>query len=190
MCDNSEKSLESIAYCYMGDARNNTANSLFVTGALLGMERAIARHPKLGPPPTRGHRPRTRRRLGCAHHPHKDVHAAVPGRIFSHRCVGVNGRAGRRCLGVSISSGLPGDVRHHGHDGKSDTRFMHCLPAMHIRDTEVGQMISTNSGSAHRGDRCGLESDASIVFRPGGEPPAHHQGVMAATLGHPDGSQP
>ena len=41
MRDRSKKPLEEIAYCYLGDARNNTANSLLVTGALLGMDTRI-----------------------------------------------------------------------------------------------------------------------------------------------------
>jgi ornithine carbamoyltransferase len=41
MRDSSKKPLEEIAYCYIGDARNNTANSLLITGALLGMDTRI-----------------------------------------------------------------------------------------------------------------------------------------------------
>jgi ornithine carbamoyltransferase len=36
MRDHSVKPFEEVTYCYLGDARNNTANSLLVTGALLG----------------------------------------------------------------------------------------------------------------------------------------------------------
>ena len=42
MRDHSEKPLERVALCYLGDASNNTANSLLVTGALLGMDIRIA----------------------------------------------------------------------------------------------------------------------------------------------------
>ena len=38
MRDHADKPLESVSYAYLGDARNNTANSLLVTGALLGMD--------------------------------------------------------------------------------------------------------------------------------------------------------
>src|SRR3984957_7930429 len=37
MRDHSDKPLEEVTLCYSGDARNNTANSLLVTGALLGL---------------------------------------------------------------------------------------------------------------------------------------------------------
>jgi len=42
MRDHSAKPLEEITLCYCGDARNNTANSLLVTGALLGLDVRIA----------------------------------------------------------------------------------------------------------------------------------------------------
>ena len=38
MRDHCARPLEQVSYCYLGDARNNTANSLLVTGALLGMD--------------------------------------------------------------------------------------------------------------------------------------------------------
>jgi len=49
MRDHSDKPLEQVGYWYMGDARNNTANSLLVTGALLGMDVRIAAPRELWP---------------------------------------------------------------------------------------------------------------------------------------------
>ena len=49
MRDHSTKGLEEVAYCYLGDARNNTANSLLVTGALLGMDVRVAAPESLWP---------------------------------------------------------------------------------------------------------------------------------------------
>ncbi len=42
MRDHSKRPFNEIAYCYVGDARNNTANSLLVTGALLGTDVRLA----------------------------------------------------------------------------------------------------------------------------------------------------
>src|ERR1700728_2736607 len=42
MRDHAGKPLEEVALCYVGDAHNNTANSLLVTGALLGLDVRIA----------------------------------------------------------------------------------------------------------------------------------------------------
>ncbi len=43
MRDHAGKPLSDICYCYLGDDRNNTANSLLVTGALLGSMSGSAR---------------------------------------------------------------------------------------------------------------------------------------------------
>ena len=94
MRDHSAKPLEEIAYCYLGDARNNTANSLLVTGALLGMDVRIAAPEPLwpvarGPGDRRRARPRPRA-PGSPSPPIVD--AAVAGRRLPlHRRVGVDG---------------------------------------------------------------------------------------------------
>ena len=49
MRDHSAEPLERTGYAYLGDARNNTANSLLVTGALLGMDVRIAAPEALWP---------------------------------------------------------------------------------------------------------------------------------------------
>ena len=38
MRDHMARPLHEISFCYLGDGRNNTANSLLVTGGLLGMD--------------------------------------------------------------------------------------------------------------------------------------------------------
>src|SRR5579863_5669820 len=49
MRDHSVKPLTDLSYCYVGDARNNTANSLLVTGALLGADVRMAAPEELLP---------------------------------------------------------------------------------------------------------------------------------------------
>ena len=51
MRDHAGKPLTDISYCYLGDGRNNTANSLLVTGALLGMDVRICAPAPLQPSP-------------------------------------------------------------------------------------------------------------------------------------------
>jgi ornithine carbamoyltransferase len=41
MTDHSGKPLADMSFCYLGDGRNNTANSLLVTGAMLGMDARV-----------------------------------------------------------------------------------------------------------------------------------------------------
>ncbi len=49
MRDHSDRPLEELALCYLGDARNNTANSLLVTAAQLGLDLRIAAPEALSP---------------------------------------------------------------------------------------------------------------------------------------------
>src|SRR5215470_19569138 len=51
MRDHTAKPLTEVTYCYLGDGRNNTANSLLVTGALLGMDVRICSPEPLQPAP-------------------------------------------------------------------------------------------------------------------------------------------
>src|SRR6201997_444096 len=49
MRDHNDKPLADVTYCYLGDGRNNTANSLLVTGSLLGMDVRICAPAHLQP---------------------------------------------------------------------------------------------------------------------------------------------
>src|ERR1019366_6407162 len=49
MRDHAAGSLPDVSFCYLGDGRNNTANSLLVTGALLGMDARICAPAALQP---------------------------------------------------------------------------------------------------------------------------------------------
>src|SRR5712692_5653669 len=49
MREHAGKPLTAVSYCYLGDGRNNTANSLLVTGALLGMDVRICAPGQLQP---------------------------------------------------------------------------------------------------------------------------------------------
>src|SRR6266700_509186 len=49
MRDHASTPLDRVSYCYLGDSRNNTANSLLVTGALLGMDVRICAPEPLWP---------------------------------------------------------------------------------------------------------------------------------------------
>ena len=51
MREHSEKPLNSIAFCYIGDARFNTGNSLMITGSKLGMQVSICAPESLQPDP-------------------------------------------------------------------------------------------------------------------------------------------
>src|ERR1039457_855259 len=51
MRDHCAGSFEAVSFCYLGDGRNNTANSLLVTGARLGLDARVAAPESLWPDP-------------------------------------------------------------------------------------------------------------------------------------------
>jgi ornithine carbamoyltransferase len=59
MRDHAAKPLAEMAFCYLGDGRNNTANSLLVTGACSGWTSASAPQPRCSPHPVCGTSPAT-----------------------------------------------------------------------------------------------------------------------------------
>jgi ornithine carbamoyltransferase len=71
--------------------------------------------------------------------------------------------------------------------GNPDTKFMHCLPAMHNRHTEVGEMIydKFNLAALEVTEEV-FESPASIVFDQAENRLHTIKAVMVATLGQPD----
>ena len=97
MRDHTAKPLTEVTYCYLGDGRNNTANSLLVTGCLLGMDVRICAPGPLQPAPgVQDHRPRPRRLLRRPDGRHRRRRGGRRGRgLPLHRRVGVHGGAGR-----------------------------------------------------------------------------------------------
>ena len=93
MREHSTKELSQIAYCYLGDARNNTAHSLLVTGALLGMDVRVAAPSSLQPAASVQQAAHTLASgTGARMTVTEDVASAVRGSRFSlHRCVVVHG---------------------------------------------------------------------------------------------------
>jgi ornithine carbamoyltransferase len=68
--------------------------------------------------------------------------------------------------------------------GNPDVKFMHCLPAFHNADTEVGKQIEAKFGvSALEVTEDVFESPASIVFDEAENRMHTIKAVMVATLG-------
>ena len=175
-------------YCYLGDARNNTANSLLVTGALLGMDVRIAAPEHLWPV---AQRPdpglRARRPFGggaSASPPTWPVR--VEGADFLYTDVWLSMGEPIEQWDERIEQLLPYQVNAEvlAATGNPDVKFMHCLPAMHNAETEVGQIILDKWGlSALEVTDEVFESPASIVFDQAENRLHTIKATMVATLG-------
>jgi ornithine carbamoyltransferase len=189
MRDHSQVPLEGISYCYIGDARNNTANSLLVTGALLGMDTRICGPRALWPADdiiaiARHLADRSGARLSIT----DDLAEAVRGADFLYTDVWVSMGEPTETWAARIEELQPYQIssRVMALTENPGTKFMHCLPAMHDRNTELGEMLHDKFGlSALEVTDEVFESPASVVFDQAENRLHTIKAVMVATLEEP-----
>ena len=138
-------------------------------GGLVPDRRREARHGRPHRQPEVALAARRDRRAGATRSPARparkititdDVAEAVRGlRRAAHRRLGLDGRGRTRSgrSGSSCSSRTRSTPRRWRATGNPDVKFMHCLPAFHNTETEVGKEIFEKFGmDGARGDRGGL----------------------------------
>ncbi len=185
--EHSDKPDDEIVFCYLGDARFNMADSYLVGGAKLGMHVRIASPKSLWP------RDEIVRLA-------EDTAAETGGTILiTEDVAGAVKDADFLVTDVWVSMGEPDDVRKErialllpyqvnaekmALTGNPNTKFMHCLPAFHNTDTEVGKEIFEKFGleSLEVTEEV-FESPASIVFDEAENRMHTIKAVMVATLG-------
>ncbi|MFN8052643.1 MAG: ornithine carbamoyltransferase [Acidimicrobiales bacterium] len=188
MREHSNKHLDEIAYCYLGDARNNTARSLLVTGAMLGMDVRIAAPAHLWPDAgLRATVDDIARTTGARVLVTESVEDAVVGVDYLYTDVWVSMGEPTETWDERIAELLPYQVNASvvAATGNPRVLFMHCLPAMHNRDTVIGAELADRTGhEALEVTDDVFESPASIVFDQAENRMHTIKAVMVATLGH------
>jgi ornithine carbamoyltransferase len=187
MTDHCSKPLAEITFCYLGDGRNNTANSLLVTGATLGMDARICAPAALQPSAeVRGIAAGLAAGSGARLTVTADVEAGVVGADFLYTDVWLSLGEPEDQWGSRIDQLIPYQVNSAvlKDTGNPDVKFMHCLPALHGRNTEVGQRIYATRGldALEVTDEV-FESPASIVFDEAANRMPTIKALMIATLG-------
>jgi ornithine carbamoyltransferase len=185
--EHTAKPLNEVIFCYLGDARFNMADTYLVGGAKLGMDVRIASPKSLWP--SEGFQKLARdaaEESGAKILITEDVEEAVKDADFL-------------LTDVWVSMGEPDDVWKERIElltpyqvnaktmeltGNPDVKFMHCLPAFHNTDTEVGKEIYEKFGmeSLEVTEEV-FESPASIVFDEAENRMHTIKAVMVATLG-------
>ena len=168
MSEHTNTPLEHLTFCYTGDGRNNVARSLLVTGALLGMDVRIAAPHALQPPADvmwQAHwlAERSGARLLLT----DDLHTAVHGAEFLYTDVWVSMGESPESWAQRIELLRPFRVTAEvlGWSGRSDTKFLHCLPSLHDRSTQLGAELYERFGlDGLEVDDEVFESPQSIVF--------------------------
>jgi ornithine carbamoyltransferase len=187
MLEHSDKPLNKICFCYLGDARNNMGNSLMVGAAKMGMDfRAAA--PKECQPSEE--LVKTCRAIaidtGGKITITENVDEAVKGVDFLYTDVWVSMGEPDSVWEERIKLLKPYQVNMEvvKKCGNPMVKFLHCLPAFHNRQTKVGEEIFQKFGlDGMEVTEEVFESDHSIVFDEAENRLHTIKAVMVATLG-------
>ena len=176
-----------IAYCYLGDARNNMGNSLLVVGAKLGMDVRIVAPESLWPEALlRSTCETIASETGARLTFTENVADGVSGVDFVHTDVWVSMGEPAEVWQQRIELLRPYQVNGEAMrlTGNPRARFMHCLPAFHNRHTSVGEEVFQKFGidGIEVTDEV-FESPAAIVFEQAENRMHTIKAVMVATLG-------
>ena len=170
MTEHCPKPLTDIAFAFVGDGRNNVANSLLLVGAKLGMDVRIGAPEKLWP---------SEEHVKMCHEfaaasgaritITDDPRLAVSGVDFIYTDVWVSMGEPLETWGERIDMLLPFQVNSDlmVAAGNPRVKFMHCLPAFHNSETKVGAQIAAQY--PHLADGVEVtedvfESPANIAF--------------------------
>jgi ornithine carbamoyltransferase len=187
MTEHSDKHLGEIAFCFLGDARNNMGNSLMVAGCKFGMDVRLAAPRELWPDDelvktSREIADETGARLTLT----DDVDEGVSGVDFLYTDVWLSMGEDASKWGERIELLRPYQVNSElvRRTGNANVKFLHCLPAFHNRETVVGEDIFQRFGmdGLEVTDEV-FESPRSIVFDQAENRLHTIKAVMVATLG-------
>ncbi len=187
MRDHTSKPLARVSYCYLGDGRNNVANSLLVTGAMLGMDVRICAPAPLQPSArVQEIAGKLAADSGARLAVTADVLAAVAGADYLYTDVWLSMGEPEEAWDERIHLLLPYQVNRGvlAATANPAVKFMHCLPALHNRDTQVGRRLYDRRGlTALEVTEEVFESPASIVFDQADNRLHTINAVMVATAG-------
>jgi len=187
MLEHLHKPLEQTTFCYLGDARFNMANSYLVIGAKLGMDVRIAAPRSLWPGgEILGAARAAAEASGGKVTVSEDVETAVAGCDVLLTDVWVSMGESDDVWAERIELLRPYQINAQtmAATGNPDVKFMHCLPAFHNTDTQVGKEIFEKFGMpALEVTEDVFESPASIVFDEAENRMHTIKAVMVATLG-------
>jgi ornithine carbamoyltransferase len=187
MLEHSDKPLNKMRFCYLGDARYNMGNSLMVGSAKMGIDFRIAAPKACQPAEELVIKCRAiAKKTGAKITITEDVEEAVKNADFLYTDVWVSMGEPESVWAERIGLLKPYQVNMKvlEKSGNPDIKFLHCLPAFHNRDTKVGEEIFKKFGlDGIEVTEDVFESVHSIVFDEAENRLHTIKAVMVATLG-------
>jgi len=184
--EHSDKPLNQITFGYLGDARNNMGNSLMIGCAKMGIDFRSVSPGSLQP---------DQHLVSAALEIAKETGAKIT--ITEDIATGVK-NCDFLCTDVWVSMGEPKNVWKERVStllpfqvnsgvlemtGNPSVKFLHCLPAFHNRETEIGEQIYQTFGlEAMEVTEDVFESPASVVFDEAENRVHTIKAVMVATM--------
>lgn len=187
MIEHSDKPLNKMIFCYLGDARYNMGNSLMVGSAKMGIDFRIAA-PKACQPSDElvAKCKAIANETGAKITITENVGEAVKNADFLYTDVWVS-------MGepdsvweerINLLRSYQVNMKVIEMTGNPNVKFLHCLPAFHNRDTKVGEDIYKKFGlDGMEVTEDVFESEHSIVFDEAENRLHTIKAVMVATLG-------
>jgi len=182
------KHLSDLKVAFLGDGRNNVARSLAIGAAKVGIDMRIAAPMSLWPDPDFVHRLQAAAaESGGSFGLFEDPKEAVAGADFLYTDVWVSMGEPDSIWAERIKLLTPYRVTADlmQATGNLYSKFMHCLPAFHNKETEVGAEIAKKFGiDCMEVTEEVFESPASIVFDEAENRMHTIKAILVATLGN------
>ena len=187
MQEHAGKPLDQVTFAYVGDARFNMGNSLMVGGAKMGMDVRIIAPKKLQPEAWLIEKcQEIAKETGAKVTVTDDPVAGVKGCDFIYTDVWVSMGEPAEVWKERIDMLMPYQVNAEmmKNTGNPKCKFMHCLPAYHNLETQVGRDVNKQFGlDGIEVTEDVFESENSIVFDEAENRMHTIKAVMVATLG-------
>lgn len=187
MSEHSDKPMREISYAFLGDAKNNMGDSLLIGGAKMGMDVRLCAPKACWPTKEiQAEAQSIASETGARVTLTDDVGEAVKGVDFVYTDVWLSMGEAKEKWAERIELLMPYQVNAEvmQKTGNPRVKFMHCLPAFHNTETEVGKDIEAKFGiTAMEVTDEVFESPASIVFDQAENRMHTIKAVLVATLG-------
>lgn len=187
MMENCDKPLDKISYCYIGDTRSNMGNTLTVDGCIMGMDVRICGPKSLWPASdvqnmAKNYADKSGGNLLITDNPEEAVKGVDF--IYTDVWLSMGETADKWAERIELLKDYQVNEKLMNETGNPKTKFLHCLPAFHNRETKVGEEIYQKYGlDGLEVTESVFESDASKVFDEAENRMHTIKAVMVSTLG-------